>query len=550
MPVINIDHNDLNDLMGEKYTQMDFLKLIPKLGADVALAESGEINAEFYPNRPDLYSVEGVARALRAFIGKEPGLKTYEVGKSDVILKADDSILPIRPVIVSGLIRNIKFTDPFIKSLMEVQEKLDLTLGRRRKKVAIGVHDFDRVVPPFTYKCVDPESIEFVPLGFDEAMDMKEVLRKHPKGIDYGWIVQEFDKYPIILDSNQDVISFPPIINGILTTVTEETKTIFLDITGLETASCTVILNILATMLAERGGNIETVQVEYPDGSVKHLPDLAPEERTLSRDYTNKFLNSSFSADDLAALIGKMGHGAASTDDGSSISVKIPAYRWDILHEVDLVEDVAIAFGYENFVPELPRALTFGEPRIRQESAQKLRTLMVGLDFTEVTTLSLSSSHEQFELMGLDPADYILIKNPASEDHTTIRKLLMPSLLNILRTNKHHDLPQRIFEIGEVIEGTGGDSVNNRLHLAGVAIYAKSNFTDMKSIIEAVLRGLGGEFTLAPKEHGSFIQGRCGAILDENDKELGLFGEFSPSTITAFDLGYPVIGFEIDIENI
>jgi phenylalanyl-tRNA synthetase beta chain len=448
-------------------------------------------------------------------------------------------------------VRNIKFTDPFIKSLMEVQEKLDLTLGRKRKKVSIGVHDIDRVVPPFTYKCVDPESIEFVPLAFDEAMDMRTILRKHPKGIDYGWILDGFDKYPIITDANQDVVSFPPIINGILTTVTEKTQNIFLDITGLDRPSCMVVLNILATMLAERGGQIHTVRVEYPDGTVQAQPDLAPQERTLSCSYTNKFLNSSFSAETLAAMLEKMGHGAVPAEDGESITVRTPAYRWDVIHEVDLVEDAAIAFGYENFETELPGALTFGEPRQRQEYAQKMRTLMVGLEFTEIMSLSLSSPQEQFEMMGLEPTDHVEIKNPASEEHTTLRKSLLPSLLNILRTNKHRDLPQRVFEVGEVVSGTEeGGSLDNRLYLGAVAISAKANFTDIKSIVEAVLRGIGGQFELESKEHNSFIEGRCAKIVDSKGTELGVFGELHPRTITAFDLGYPVVGFEMDIESL
>jgi phenylalanyl-tRNA synthetase beta chain len=551
MPVISIDIDDLCALLGEDMGPKELMELIPKLGADIEEASGYSLDVEFYPNRPDLYSVEGVARALRAYLGKEPGLKEYHLETSDIVLKVDESTQPIRPVIVSGLVRNIKFTDPFIKSLMEVQEKLDLTLGRKRKKVSIGVHDIDRVVPPFTYKCVDPESIEFVPLAFDEAMDMSTILRKHPKGIDYGWILDGFDKYPIITDANQDVVSFPPIINGILTTVTEKTENIFLDITGLDRPSCLVVLNILATMLAERGGQIHTVRVEYPDGTVQAQPDLVPHERTLSCSYTNKFLNSSFSAETLAAMLEKMGHSAVPAEDGEGITVRTPAYRWDVIHEVDLVEDAAIAFGYENFETELPRALTFGEPRQRQEYAQKMRTLMVGLDFTEIMSLSLSSPQEQFEMMGLEPTDHVQIKNPASEEHTTLRKSLLPSLLNILRTNKHRDLPQRVFEVGEVVSGTEeGGSLDNRLYLGAVAISAKANFTDIKSIVEAVLRGIGGQFELESKEHNSFIEGRCAKIVDLQGTELGVFGELHPRTITAFDLGYPVVGFEMDIESL
>ncbi len=521
------------------------------IGADVDRIDGDEINIEFFPDRPDLYSVEGVARAMRAFLGHKPGLQEYAVGHSDVKLIVDRSVSDVRPWIVSGLVRNVVFTDPFVKSIMDVQEKLHLTLGRKRKKVSIGIHDFDNVKPPFTYKAVDPESVQFIPLGMNDYLDMEEILRKHDKGIEYAWILEGADRYPIITDVNHEVVSFPPIINGIATTVTENTSNIFLDITGLDLNGCITALNIIAALLAERGGDIETVSVEYPDKTII-TPDLKPTVKKLSIDYTNKMLASNFTCDEIIGYLAKMGYGAASGGD-KDIDVNIPAYRSDILHPIDLVEDVAIGVGYENFTPELPKSLTFGKVRKLEWFCEQLRTFMIGLSFNEIMTLSLSNLEEQFELFGLDKdlIPHVTIKNPRTEEFSILRVSLLPSLLTTLRNNKHRDLPQQIFELGDVVPG---DTLKNQRVLAGAITHAKTNFTEIKSIVENILQKIAGnrKIILRSKSHPGFIDGRCVSIIAHDhdpEVEIGYFGELHPKTITAFDLGYPVTVFELYLDG-
>jgi phenylalanyl-tRNA synthetase beta chain len=540
------------DLLGADISKEAFIETIPLIGADIERVEDNQLDIEFNPDRPDLYSVEGVARAMRAFLGHKPGLQEYKVGTSDITLKVDPSVADVRPWIVSGLVKNIVFTDPFVKSIMDVQEKLHLTLGRKRKKVSIGIHDLDSVKPPFTYKAVDPESIQFIPLGMNEYLDMEEILRKHEKGIEYKWILEGLDRYPIITDINNEVLSFPPIINGIATTVTENTSNIFLDITGLDFNGCKTALYIISTLLAERGGKLETVKVEYPDNTYI-MPDLSPTTKKLDLEYTNKILSTNFSAEEVIKLLGKMGYSAGRSKGGakSELDVMVPSYRADILHPIDLVEDVAIGFGYENFAPELPQALTFGRSRKIEGFTDKLRSIMVGLAFNEIMTLSLSNVDEQFTKFGLDSesSDYIEIMNPRTEDFTMLRVSLVPSLLTTLRNNKHRDLPQKIFEIGDIVLG---ETAKNRRTLAGAVIHGKANFTEIKSVVENILQTISGDekIFLRAKTHPGFIDGRCVSVMREKpEHELGYFGELHPKTINIFDLGYPVTVFELDING-
>ncbi|HRU11804.1 MAG TPA: phenylalanine--tRNA ligase subunit beta, partial [Methanomassiliicoccales archaeon] len=261
MPVINFNLEDLKALVGTKMEDREVLERIPMIGADFHEFDpvTKETAIEFFPNRPDLYSVEGLARALRSFFDIEQGLRTYDMASSDIVLKVDPSVKAVRPYVVGAVLRGVALDDKGIRSLMELQEKLHLTVGRRRAKVAIGVHDLDKVRPPFVYKAVPPDSLSFVPLAEDEAMTLAEVLERHEKGRDYRHLLEGKSLYPVILDHNNDVLSFPPIINGRLTTVTTETKNLFIDVTGTDQNTIGGVLNIVCTSLADRGGVIETI---------------------------------------------------------------------------------------------------------------------------------------------------------------------------------------------------------------------------------------------------------------------------------------------------
>ncbi len=540
MPVISIEYDDLIDLLGTKIEMEKLIEIIPMMGADIERIDYTQMDIEFFPDRPDLYSVEGVARALRGYLGLEVGLKDYPIGDSDVKLIVDSTVNEVRPYIVSGLVKDVTMTDFFIQSLMDMQEKLHLTLGRKRAKMAIGVHDYKDIKPPFTYKAVDPESIQFIPLGKNETMDLEEILRKHEKGREYAWTLEGFTRYPIILDDNNEVLSFPPIINGILTMVTEDTKDIFLDLTGTDMIAINHALNIISTALAERGGKIERVEVVYSDKSIK-TPNLEPTKMDLELGYVNAMLGTSMSMKEAAQHLEKMRFGVEIGEQ--SMGTLIPAYRGDILHPIDLVEDVAISYGYMKFEPELPKTMTFGKSMEIIDFSNRLRTIMVGLGFNEVMTLTLSNEKDQFEKMNLEISERAMAKNPLTEEHTCLRVSLLPSLLSTLRVNRHRDLPQRIFEVGIAVP-----KEKNTHKLAGVSIHSKASFTEVKSLVEGILRSIGLQYDIKSFSNGSFIEGRCAAVIC-NDDSIGIFGELHPQVITNFDLSSPISAFELDVED-
>ncbi|MFH1473334.1 MAG: phenylalanine--tRNA ligase subunit beta [Candidatus Aenigmatarchaeota archaeon] len=533
MVVIEISKKDLLNLLGKEMTDDEIeevlflIKIESRIDGDV-------IECEMNPDRPDFFSVEGIVRWMKGFLEIESGLKKYDVSDSKVVLKKENS--EVRPYIGCGIIKDVELTDNLVKSLMQVQEKLHDSIGRGRKKVAIGVHDFDKMKPPLVYRDVEEET--FVPLGKTKEMTIKEILTKHPKGVAFAHLVK--DKYPLIYDK-EGVISFPPIINSERTRVTENTKTLFLDVTGTDEKTVNVALNILACNILERCGKLETVKVGN-----KKMPDLTPVQKTIDIEYINKIIGLELTGDEIVKLFEKMRY-SASKPRGGKITVSIPPYRADILHAIDLVEDVAIGYGYNNLEPEIPELATIGKEAGIEVLTRKIRELMVGLECQEIVNFVLTSKENNFSKMNVDGTAAELM-NPISSEYTICRTWLLPCLIRNLVSNKHRDYPQRIFEIGDCValdetEETGTKTIRK---LAGVVSYDNTNLTEMKSIIESVLKNLGYDYQINDYKHPSFIETRVGEIT-VNEKQIGFFGEIKPEILEKWKLEKPVIAFEIEV---
>jgi len=542
MPVINFSYTDFINLLGKDMDKNEFLERFPLIGCEIERVEGDDISIEIFPDRPDMNSVEGIARAARAFFGIEEGLKTYRIEKSDVTTYIDESVKEVRPVIVTALVKNVEMSDELISSLMQLQEKLHMGIGRNRKKIAIGVHDFDRVKPPFKYKAVNPESVRFIPLNFEEEMSLSEILQKHPKGIEYAHLLDGKEKYPLLVDKDENVLSFPPIINGVLTQVTSYTENIFIDITGMDEQTAKLALNIICTALAERGGEIYTTRV-IDAGEEKLYPDFTPEEMFINRDYAESVIGLKLDGVEIKESLLRMGYDVEILQD--RIKVKIPPWRGDILHEIDIVEDIAIGYGFDRLTPQNPKHLTYGKPLEKNKLVDKMRTILIGLGFYEVETLTLSSERDEFDKMGMEESKVIKIENPISEEYTCLRSSLLPSLLKICRVNRHRSLPQRIFEVGYVVD----ENRKNILHLSFVEIDERTNFSRCKSLFEAISRDSGINMTIEKFDHPAFIQGRCAGIV-YNGNRIGYFGEIHPRTLVEFELEHPAIAMEINLEEI
>ena len=532
MTNVSLQYDELIELVAKHLTIEEFVDRITMLGAGHEGTEGTVLTFDIFPNRPDLYSVEGIARALRGFLGVEVGPARFPVKAGGIEFLVDKSVEAVRPHAVGGAVRGVELTDESVASLVALQEKLHLTLGRRRRKVAIGIHDLDKVAPPFTYKAVYPNSVRFTPLGIAEEMTLAEILVRHEKGREFGPILAGKPLYPVITDANGVVLSFPPVINGIATQLTQDTRNLFIDVTGTDLQAVRTTLTILCTALAERGGTIETVTTVFPDRRLL-TPDLEPKYRIVDIERANRLLGLSLTPDEAVELLRRMRHDAHA--QGPKIAVEVPAYRADILHDADIYEDLGIAFGYDKVPPSLSRQQTIGEPLAAGEFTNTLRALMIGYGYLEVMSLATTSAKGAVE--GPKPAT---ILNPVGEEFSAIRAGLLAGVLNMLRLNKHRELPQRVFEIGDVVI----DGANVR-RVAAVSIHPKASFTEMKSLVQSLLRDVGKSCAVEAANDGNYLPGRCAGVFLE-DTRVGVFGEVHPRVIEAYDLAHPIVGFEID----
>ncbi|MEM4525414.1 MAG: phenylalanine--tRNA ligase subunit beta [Methanothermobacter sp.] len=542
MPVITLEYEDLKEL-GIDITKDKLIDILPMMGSDIEEFDEKSVKVEFFPNRPDQLSVEGVARSLKGFLGLEKGLPSYKVKKSQMKVYVDKSVTSIRPYIGMGIVKNVNFNDKKLKQVMEFQEDLHWVIGRDRKKVAIGIHNLDVVEAPFTYKAVKPDEVKFTPLDCDHEMTPAQILREHPKGVEYAHLLEKFDRYPLIIDKDGKVLSMPPIINGELTKLTDDTSNILIDVTGTDERAVMQTLNIICTSFAESNGKIESLKISRPEKELE-TPNLTAKTKKLKVSNVTRIIGIKLDSKTIIDLLGKARMDAETISE-DEIKVKIPPYRVDILHEVDIIENIAIQYCFNNIKPEIPAIPTIGEEDPWYAIDKFIREIMIGLGFQEIMSLMLTNEENHYHKMRLKEDERVEVAQPISTDRTMIRKSLLNSLLEFLEANRHEDLPQKIFEIGDVVYIDKTQETNTRLvkKLAGAIIHSNANFTEIKSTVAAIIENLGYKFQIEPMDHSSFIKGRCAKV--EDNGLTGFFGELHPEVITNFKLEYPVIAFEI-----
>ncbi|MDH5532073.1 MAG: phenylalanine--tRNA ligase subunit beta [Candidatus Bathyarchaeota archaeon] len=551
MPVITLFRDRFSSSIGRSITVEEMAKWLPWMGLDIEEVGPDYVKVEFNPNRVDFSSHAGIARGYSGLRGWKTGLPEYEMKEGKAALNVDPSVSEVRPYVLAAVIRNISLDYDSVRELMEIQEDLHWGVGRDRRKVSIGVHNMDVVQQPFSYVAREPNAVRFVPLDKTEEMSLQEILERHEKGVGYRHLVDWAPKYPLIIDSKEQVLSFPPIINGELTRVDSWTKNLFIDVTGTDYKAIARSLNVLVTALADMGASLESVNVNYPDRTVVS-PDLTPQRMRLRTDYANRLLGLKLSESKVIQSLRKSRLDAKKISKGV-LEVSIPAYRIDIMHEIDLVEEVAIGYGYFRMKPTRLATMTTGKQHTTSKKANRARQVMIGLGFTEVKNFILTNRVAHYENMRQKVGGgMIKLANPVSTEYSIARENLLPSLMKNLMDNKHESYPQRLFEVSDVIRINRKTETRSerRLHTAGVSSHSTANFTEIKSIAEALLANLGVKrWDVKATRHPSFLQGRVAAIYVKRRK-VGVLGEIHPEVINNFELENPVGAFEIDLKEI
>lgn len=544
MPVVQLYLNRLQKLVGKKSNKNKILSKIPFLGLDIEEQTNEYLRVEYSPNRPDYATDFGIALGLQGLFGIKKGIPKLVIKKGNYSLKVDSSVKNVRPYVTSIVAKHGTLDDETIHQLITLQEDLHFGIGRRRKKASIGIHDLDKIEFPIRYTTVSKDH-KFIPLDSSEESSISEILEKTDVGKQYGSILKNSSKVPIILDAKEKTISFPPIINSALTTVSSKTSNLLIEVTATDKNTAEDTLAVVATTLQAAGFSLYSIKIS---GASNSTPLLKPRKIILNSELVNSILGLKLSTSLITNCIKKSRIDATSTKN--KINCTIPRYRFDIFGPMDLVEEVALGYGIENLKPTLPPSISVGQKNNITNAIDSISLLMIGMGFTEAVNSSLVSIEIQNNLTNRSNSDIIQVVESKSQEHTILRDSIIPCLLENLSKNVHEQYPQKLFETGIVF--SKGNPIQEDFHLAGISAHNEANFSEIKSILQSLLKfGFNIDSETKTISHPIFSEGRTANIL-VNNKIVGILGEINSKVTGNFKIRdeVKVVGFELKLSGL
>uniref|UniRef100_A0A0A9Y0Q5 Phenylalanine--tRNA ligase beta subunit n=1 Tax=Lygus hesperus TaxID=30085 RepID=A0A0A9Y0Q5_LYGHE len=587
MPTISVKRDLLFKALGQSFTDEEFgflcfdyglelddvtserQMLQKEQGAVIGKDVSDEIiyRIDIPANRYDLLCLEGLVTALLVFQKKIP-YPNYRVQlpanpKSLQRLKILPDTAKIRPYAVSAVLRDVTFTAESYASFIDLQDKLHQNVARKRTLVAIGTHDLDTIQGPFTYDALPPKDIKFKPLNQTKefsAPELMEFYSTHAQLKQYLPIIRDSPVYPIIKDANGVVLSLPPIINGDHSKITLQTKNVFIEVTATDLHKAHIALDTLVTAFSCYCNTkyiVEPVEVEWVDNSKHRTPELKYRKEIINAKKANKFIGSNVNAGDLATMLTKMCLSAKTSGGGSDIVVTVPPTRHDILHLVDIYEDAAIAYGYNNIPKTIPSTSTVARQLPVNKLTDHLRIQVSQAGFSEILSFSLCSRDDVSTKLRkpFEKANAVEIGNPKTLEFQVVRTTLVPGLLKSVAFNKNAALPIKVFEISDIscLDANAECGAKNERRLAAVYYDKKAGFEIIHGLLDRIMQVLNVPWS---KENGYYIYGtdddsyfpkRCAEVRWKNTR-IGTLGTLHPEVITAFDLSLPCSVLELNIE--
>ena len=541
MPVVELSYIRLQKLVG-KVSKKQISDSLPFLGLDIESEDKDLIRVEYSPNRPDYSTDFGIALGLQGLLGIKTGAIKLNIKKSTQYkISVDSKVSKIRPFVTGIIAKNGKIDDKTIKQFMTMQEDLHFGIGRKRKKSSIGIHDLDKISFPLSYTIAN-RNHKFIPLTSQKELSISEILQNTDVGKDYGHLLGNSSNIPVILDVNKQTVSFPPIINAAITTVTTKTKNLFVEVTGINKEDAEDMLSVVATILQKAGFSLETVQIS---GAKNSTPKLGEKKISVDSLLINQILGLNLNTSKIVSSLKKSRLDASIK--GKKIICTIPAYRFDIFGPMDLVEETALGYGIQNLEPTLSPSQTIGQTNPVSSQLKSLSKIMVGLGYLEALNSSLTSKRVLYDLTNRDSTKIISVLDSKSQEHTILRDLILPGLLENLSKNIHESYPQRLFEIGTVF--TLENPISEKINFSGISAHQDANFTEIKSIIQSALKtGFDVKIDTKTATHPAFEDGRCASIVIDK-KSVGIVGEINSKIIENYKIRVPVIGFELSLSD-
>lgn len=578
MPTITVNKEDLFKALGKRYTFEEFDELCFEFGVEPEEPDEKEIaenpdsalewKVEIGANRYDLLCIEGLARGLLVFLEKikAPRYKSIPAWTGN---SAKLRILPntakVRPFAVAAILRNVTFTPESYKSFIDLQDKLHQNLCRRRTLVAIGTHDLDTIKGPFFYDAKPPSKIKFKALNQTQEMtacQLMELYSNESHLKQYLPIIQDKPVYPVIYDSKGVVLSMPPIINGEHSKITLNTRNVFIECTATDLNKAKITLDTIVTMFSQYSSpkyeGIESVEVVNPCGTSVMYPELHYRLEEIDVSETNQKIGICIPPGEMARLLTKMCLESTPFDSGNKIMVEVPPTRHDVIHACDIMEDVAIAYGYNHITKTIPQTNCIGNQYPINKLSDLLRQEIAAAGFTEVLTFALCSRDDVADKLGknIKNVNAVHIANPKTLEFQVARTTLLPGILKTISKNKNMPLPLRLFEISDIVicDPKKDVGARNERWMCAVNYNKSSGFEIVKGLLDRVMqlmeipfqKGSDGYYIEACDDP-TYFQGRCATVILRG-KPIGKIGVLHPDVVTKFDLNNPCSAFEISVE--
>jgi phenylalanyl-tRNA synthetase beta chain len=533
IPVVTLYYNRLKSMINKNVEEI--INVLPYIGLDIEEEGNDYVKVEYNPNRPDFSTDYGIIRALKGLLDIDIGIPKYEQGESNVSVIVDDSVNNVRPYIVSLLALDGKLDDDIIREIITMQEDLHNGLGRKRRKISIGIHDYGKIQGPFIYTLADPKTL-FVPLDESKEYTLEYIINNHELGKKYKSIIGNY--YPIIKDANNNIISFPPIINSELTRVNNNTKDLFIEITATDLKSAQDALSILAMTLFDANFKIKSVNIDY-NNKIILTPMMNNNIIDVDILYINNLLGLDLSNEEIIKALRR------SRLDGNIIDNKlrciIPPYRFDIINAIDIVEEIGIGYGIYRLEPTYPLHIASGMRDKFLRFIDNSRDVMISLNTIEVMNFDIIDK-DILDMLGLNYR--YEVEHSKSKEHEILRPSLIPSLLKVLSVNIHEPYPQLLFEIGKVFN----DEEEYRLVLAIAS--NDTNFTNIKSYLQAFLKRLINKDPITKATNIPFLKEGVSANIIIDNVLLGIIGEVRKDIIEKLKIRVNISLFEISLNKL
>ena len=547
MPVVNILKTRIKSVFPNKNIEKILVKL-PYIGLDIEGIDKEKIRVEYNPNRPDFSSDTGIFRSLKGLLNETVGLPLFRYSSDKLYqITIDPQVKQIRPIILFFVAKKKKVNNFILNQLISMQEDLHNGIARGRKKAAIGIHDLNAIEFPLIYN-TRAQHTSFIPLDQTRPFKFKEILSDLEVGKKYSSLLKNLHQYPTIADRNNQILSFPPIINSNNTKINDKSNNLLLEITGTNLETCKSILAILAYYLYDEGYEIFSGIIHDDKSTFSSLKLLNDNAISVDTNIIKSYLGLNLSTTEIIQILNRCRIEVSITNN-KKVKCLVPPYRNDIINSIDLVEEVAIGYGIDNIKSTIPSFLI--SPGVRNEHFRKideLKETLTGLGFLEMVnftlldqTISSVFNYEDKELL-----EKIKVNESKSKEHEYLRTNILSSLINNLSYNVHEEYPQKVFEIGKTFSFK--NKIVEQWNLGVLIASNKSNYTEAKSIAQSLFQINFGKQIITRRNDNNnlFLKGRCAEILYES-KTIGFIGEVNPDLITKFNLHIPLSAFELNL---